>query len=381
MIVKSRQVGMSQTVALEALHRAVYQDAATILLVSKNLEAAVNLLRYVKAMLPLIEPALKVWKDNETEILFSNRSRIKSVSASKSTGRSFAVTHAYLDEFAFMQWGKEIYLSVSPTISTGGTITILSTPYGVQNIFYKLWTGEFGADTVWSRHDIPWHDCPVFDGEWYKRERPKYTEANWSQEFEASSGFLSSGNPPFRAQYVKAAKDGWLGLQDGPIPGHIYLTAWDIGRRRDYTVGVTLDMTDDVRQIVAFERFTNAPFPYIYQKIDEVASKWQCATVIESNGIGDPVLESIDTLATPFVTSARSKANIIMALIHALENGKLKFGSDGRPQNEANSLWHLYDELISYTFEDKDIQQDTVMAAAMAVYHADRHIPAELLLF
>jgi hypothetical protein len=368
---------MSQTVAVEALHRALYQRGATVLMVSRSLEAATNLLRYAKVNLPITEPKVRVVKDNETEIVLSNYSRIKSIAASRSAGRTYAASHLYLDEFAFMPWALEIYQAVAPTVSRGGSITVLSTPYGEQNPFALLWRGQLGGDTTWSRHTIPWYLCPDFcpppwaddparreQSPWYLHNRPQYTEQQWASEY--ACDFVLSGNAPFRPEDVDACAIGWTGLQKEPQPGRKYLTAWDIGRRHDATVGITIDVTEPTLQVVAFQRLLAQPYPRIQAAIEARHRHWRGETWVESNGVGDPVIENLAVHVEPFVTTTKSKVNAITALVKAHEQGRFK-----------HAIERLAIETKTYQWDDDDITQDCVMAAAIAVYQAS-HRPGWL---
>lgn len=214
-IVKSRQVGMSQTVALEALHTAVFQPGATILFISRKEDLAINLLKYVRDLLQSVPPEQmggKLVMDNQLEIQFSNGSRIKSESASEGAARGFAGTSLYLDEAAWMQYAETIYQSALPAASLGGRMTLLSTPYGrsgMGGFFYRMWSSTQG--NTYSKHRIPWYRCPPYNpegyllpdahqaravgmlGEWYKRMRPAFAMEQWASEYEC----LAAGVPVF----------------------------------------------------------------------------------------------------------------------------------------------------------------------------------------
>lgn len=357
-MLKARQVGMSQTMAIEATHHAAYEPGSTTLMVSRSLEAATNLLRYVKLTLPVAEPLIRLVKDAETEVVFSNQSRIKSVAASRSTGRSYAASHVYLDEFAFMPWALEIYQSVLPTVSRGGSVTVLSTPYGQQNPFAMLWQGQLGGSETWSRHTIPWSACPEFDQAWYERTRPQFTAAQWASEY--ACDFIESGQSVFRPEDIAQLAPGWLGLQPAII-GHCYVTAWDIGRRHDATVGITLDCTGDVHHIVAYERLVGVPYPRIGAAIEARTAAYPGLHVVESNGVGDPVIEHLDVRVTPFVTTAKSKVQAITALQKAVEQQTLK-----------HDIEQVRQEQQVYQWDDDDLTQDCVMALAIAEHHTPR---------
>ena len=366
LVVKARQIGISQVMALEAVHKAIYQPNATILLVSRNQELAVNLLGYAyNAIAGLTGTIPEQTKANESEIGFANGSRIKSLPANRSTGRGFAASSIMLDEFAFCQYSDEIYRSVSPAVGLGGNLTVFSTPDGRANLFFQLWAGIDGSE--WSRHEIPWWKCPEYNPstlkpddpeslEWYRRERPKYTAASFASEYECD--FQTSGEAVFRHEDIEACATGWMGLQDSQ-PGRQYVTAWDIGRRQDATVGVTLDVTETVHQVVAFERHLGLPYPAIQAAIDRRSRAYPGRHWVESNGVGDPVIENLETRVTAFTTTAKTKFQAITALALAHENKTFKHGI---PQ--------LKLETQLYQIDDSRLITDCVIAAAIAEFEA-----------
>jgi hypothetical protein len=354
-VVKARQIGFSQVIALEALHQALFEPDSTILMVSRTGDLAVNLLRYCYNALATLggaHPA--VTTENQAELGFANGSRIKSLPANRSTGRGFAAKNVYLDEYAYQDYAEDIYRSISPILGHGGRLTVCSTPNGRANHFFQLWEGFEGGD--WSRHLVPWRDCPAYDDDWYERERPNYTAQQWASEYECD--FVASGQAVFKADDIRACADGWRGEQPYR-EGRRYVTAWDIGRRTDATVGVTLDVTDPVWQIVAFDRVLGIPYPQIQALIDARVRAYPGTHYVESNGVGDPVLENLTTRATPFITTAKTKVQAITALALALENRALK-----------HDYPEITRELNLYQWDDRALVQDCVMALAIAVSQA-----------
>jgi hypothetical protein len=353
LIVKMRQGGFSLAIAIEATHRAIYYPDSTILLVSRNQELAVNLLGYCYHALSGIKGEIpELVKQNESEIGFANGSRIKSLPANRSTGRGFAATRLYLDEYAFQAYAADIYRSVSPSVGHGGSLTVCSTPDGRANHFYQLWAGIEGGE--WSRHLVKWNECPAYDQAWYDRERPKYTAQQWASEYECD--FVASGQAVFNNADLDVCGDGWEGLQEWRV-GRTYVTGWDIGRRSDPTVGITLDVTDDDWQIVAYERHIGIPYPVIQQKIENRVLEYRNprSTYVESNGIGDPVIENLTVNVKPFVTTQKTKVQAITSLVLAIEKHKLK-----------HNIPQLKLECQLYQWDDKNLVQDCVIAAAIA---------------
>ena len=125
----------------------------------------------------------------------------------------------------------------------------------------------------------------------------------------------------------------------------------DIGRRRDATVINTIDITRLPYQRVAFERLERVPYPIIQSAIERRARAYPGAVWVESNGVGDPVIENLAVRVTPFVTTARSKAQAIEALQLLLERGELKAVWEARERAAlTTAAWddsHTADEIMS----------------------------------
>ncbi len=238
LILKARQTGISNAVAIEALHTAITRPDSTEVFVSKNQEAAAVLIRYCQHTLNGLKNPPKLVNENQSRLSFPNGSQIISLPATPSTGRSIAATDVYLDEFAFTQYDALIYESIIGTISTGGSLTILSTPNGRNNLFFRLWSGLEGGD--WSRHSIHWSDCPRYDEAWGERTKASMTRQSFAQEYDLD--FVASGDAVFDTDDLARCKDGW---NPDPAGCERYINAWDIGRRHDHTVGVTIGLRGD----------------------------------------------------------------------------------------------------------------------------------------
>jgi hypothetical protein len=348
LILKARQTGISNVVAIEALHKAITRPDSTELFVSRSQDAAGNLIRYCQHTLNGLRKPPTLVKENATEIGFANGSRIVSLSASPKTGRSFAATDVYLDEYAFILYDQLVYESMMGTISTGGRMTILSTANGRANMFYRLWQGLEGG--AWSRHTIHWSDCPRFDAAWEQRTRAGMTRQSFAQEYDLD--FATSGDAVFDAADLEGCKVGHE--PNGPFED--FVTAWDIGRRRDHTVGITLGRIGDVWHEVEYARCQD-PYPTIGGMIDTRKRRYPGIHAVESNGVGDPLIEFLDEDVERFTTTAKSKVQAIQALQLLIQQGRFKH------QNE-----QLDRELALYQWDDRALVTDSVLASAIAAY-------------
>jgi hypothetical protein len=348
-VLKSRQTGISNAIAIEALHKALTRPDSTELFVSKDQKAAGVLVRYCQHILNGLRTPPPLRLENQSELAFENGSRIISLPATPSTGRSMAATDVYLDEFAFTQYDQLIYESIIGTISTGGRLTINSTANGRANLYFRLWSGLEGGE--WSRHLIHWSDCPRYrdDPTWEPRTRASMTRQAFAQEYDCD--FIASGDAVFEPDDLIRCKDGW---DPDPAGCSRIITAWDIGRRRDHTVGISIGLRGDIWHEVAYDRRLD-PYPVIQTEIDARHRALGGTTYVESNGVGDPVIENLTVKVEPFVTTAKTKVQAIQALQLLIQQGQFKYGSE-----------QLDRELSLYQWDDRDLVQDSVMAAAIA---------------
>ena len=349
LILKARQTGISNTVAIEALHKAITRPDSTEVFVSRNQDAARVLIRYCRHTLNGLKDPPALASESQSELSFANGSRIVSLPATPSTGRGLAATDVYLDEFAFAEYDELIYGSIIGTIATGGRMTILSTANGRNNLYFRLWAGFEGGD--WSKHEIHWSACPRYDDAWAERTKAEMTRQQFAQEFDLD--FLVSGDAVFDPADLEQARIGHDPASEGCAE---YIHAWDLGRRHDHTVGITLGRRGDTWHVVRYERVL-VPYPVVVSMIERRHKQLPGQTVVESNGIGDPVIEHLGVRVTPFTTTAKTKVQAIQALQLLLQRGHFKHDTE-----------QLHRELDLYSWSDDGLVTDSVMAAAFAAF-------------
>jgi hypothetical protein len=333
-----------------------------VLVISRTEKLASDLIRYARAAAPIRQDN-RISRDNALGLEFANGSRIVAEAATKTAGRGYAASAVYLDEFAFHEYDEDVFRAVQPTVSTGGSLTVLSTPNGRANLFYLMWSGQIGE---WSKHLIHWRDCPAYSPGWEARMRPGYTRRDWASEFECD--FVESGGSVFPSELCEKVYDRRLPNGDPATwieaPGSV--TYWDLGARQDATVGVTVARIAGRLPIIAFARY-EAPneWPMMERAIAERIRRYPDGRhIIESNGIGDPFISHLREKGLPveeFLVTHRSKIDIIRALALASEQDRFRHGSS-----------ELYTEMLRYQTDDAKLVQDCVMATAGAVYLADK---------
>jgi hypothetical protein len=150
----------------------------------------------------------------------------------------------------------------------------------------------------------------------------------------------------------------------------LYVTAWDLGRKRDPVVGVTVDAEEEVARIVAFRRGLRIPWPETVRWIAERDAAYPGRLLVDSTGLGDPVLW-MDGMpaAEPVVFTPGLKIDMLQALMLLLEQGRLKGPATG------HGIEQLWQELRDYRWDDDRLTQDCVMTLAMVAHAVRRPAP------
>ncbi len=161
-ITKSRQVGYSFLLSLEALARCHLRDGHTTVFVSYNLEDAkekILVARQVFEELPLAFQK-KLIVDSKTELAFESNgahrrlSRILSVPSKAPRGKRGDIL---LDELAHLVNDREVYRgSTALILRSNGQLTGCSTPLGRRGVFWEIAREQIRKYPHHARQEVPW---------------------------------------------------------------------------------------------------------------------------------------------------------------------------------------------------------------------------------
>lgn len=201
-IVKSsRQSGKSTIVAAFLLWYCMFNEGKTVLCVSKDGDAAKEIINRVQQMYLDIPDYLKCgiadddW--NKHSAKFDNGSKIVSKATSPNAARGLSISLLYVDELAFVKpnMQKEFWTAIQPTLSTGGSCIITSTPNGDSDLYSEICRGaEFGLNDF-AYMFIPWTAPPGRDEQFKKEQIALMGQRAWEQEFECK--FITSAGGLF----------------------------------------------------------------------------------------------------------------------------------------------------------------------------------------
>ena len=417
-ILKARQLGISWLCCAYVLWRCLFQPGQVILLFSKGQDEADELLRRVKVLyerLPewLLRATPPLAKDPTTSlIVWVNGSRVRSLPATRSAGRSFTASVVVLDEAAFLAWADQLFTALKPTIDAGGQLIILSTANGIGNLFHRLWiravAGLNGFKTIF----LAWWCRPGRTLEWYHAQLAEYDDpAMVKQEYPSSANeaFLVSGRVRFQPEWIeRQAANVQSGLPSRKLPKALQhidgLTVYALPRRgRRYVLGA--DVAEGLEHgdysagtLVDAETWEEVAHLHGHWEPDQFAKQlWALAKVygaeiaVERNNHGHAVLLELKHLEARkvargldkklgWLTNAQTKPQGVDLLAQALRDGLVKV----RTQASLDEMQIYRIDTDGSTGAPSNYYDDRVMSWVIAlsvITHGARPDPRELVAF
>jgi hypothetical protein len=401
-VVKSRQLGLSTITAAYALWLALFRKDKNILIIATKLPTAVNFIRKVKFMLQSLPPWLLLcqYHDTQQSITFSNGSMIKAIPTSEDAGRSEALSLLIVDEAAIIKNFDDIWVGLSPTLATGGSAILISTPKGVGGTYHKIYMDAVAGVNNFNPIKLPWHVHPEHDEAWYKEESKQFAgdTKKLGQEFDCD--FVSSGDTFLQLEQMawlkSLIKEPILRTGDGrrvwvwahPQHGRKYIISADVSRG-DAGDHSTFHVIDTVATEVVAEYKGKITPDRLGEVLVEFGKQYNTALICpENNTFGYMTCSKIRELKYPnlyyknaryterytprdgdkpgFDTQSASKQQALSKLEELIRNKLLKVYSQ-----------RLVDELSTFVWNGskagalKGYNDDLVMSAAIGTWILD----------
>lgn len=177
----SRQSGKSTTASIVAVHTAIYEPGALILLVSPGLRQSQELFRKCLVAYRTIGRPVGASAENALTLELENGSRIVSLPGSEGTIRSYSsVRLLIVDEAARVP--DETYHTVSPMLAvSGGRVIAMSTPFGRRGWWYAA--GVLDTAEQWERYVVTAKQIPRISPEFLESERRSMGDHWFAQEY------------------------------------------------------------------------------------------------------------------------------------------------------------------------------------------------------
>lgn len=195
-----RQGGKSTSVAVLALHTALYVPGSLTLLVSPSQRQSRELFSKIIDFLRVLEPAEMLEEDNKLSCTLRNRSRIVSLPGDPKTVRGYSgPTLVIEDESAYVT--DDMVQAVRPMLAVSrGRLILMSTPAGRRGHFSDVWNGNDGS---WEKIFITAKDCPRISEGFLSQELATLGPVLFSQEYEGE--FVDSATAAFTTDMVSRA--------------------------------------------------------------------------------------------------------------------------------------------------------------------------------
>jgi hypothetical protein len=369
-VLKSRQVGASETVCSYLLCRALTEPGFSACVFSKTATDSGSLGKRIRAQAASIaDSGIEFTTESNSELSFKGLGTIYFLPATPRAARGIpSVSVVVLDEAAFLDGAEQIFTAVQPTMATlgdKGKLIMISTPNGLGNMFSNLWhTAE-----EWNKFKIHYSDIPIYakDPKWAEKtkRRSKLTDRAFRQEYELD--FVASDAQIYQPDLVELACNGEC-IEAGFI-GREYVMAVDpAAGGDDFWCSIVMDVTRVPYRVVNVFRMRHKSSDYCIKQIIEQAEDFAPAKVIiEKNGVGAVVSEVLSMklakyMVEPYNTNRPNKISNTDRVAYLLEREELMLPRDP-----------FFQELLMFQQMDngdrragEGAHDDSVMALALA---------------
>ena len=330
-----------------------------------------------KFLQPLIDAKLIKRNSTERTLEFTNGGRIRAKTAwNADTLRGDYADFLILDEFSIMNPDTWNEVGAPMLLDNGGDAAFIFTPKR-KNHAYAMYQRAVADDTGrWASFHFTSHDNPHLSAEALAEITSDMTEEAYKQEILAQ--FLDSEGQVFRniAACMGAPKDATPEAHQG----HTLVIGCDWAKQADYSsfsVGCAT-----CRVEVDRDRFNQIDYHLQVARLKALQGKWKAGSILtELNSIGQPVFEMLQREGLPVVgfnTTAQTKPPLVENLALALERAEWQF----QPDPVWTSELEAYERKVSAatgrsTYSAPDgVHDDTVVARALMVWQAARHVGA-----
>ncbi len=347
LVTKPRQAGVSTTTAAYMAIKVGWADEdnpEAILIIANKQELAFEFLAKIKDFLsqlprwvwgheyygnPKNEGKSIFLTDSKKEIKLPNGSRVKAVATSKDALRGFTPTFLIMDEAAYIDNGAEVFGAALTALGTGGRATLISTPNGMDPLYYKTYDQARTKKNNFNIVEMKWYEDLRYnkDLRWVKGddiEKELYftfesyqsriadgwkPTSSWYEEMcmgmnndarmiaqELDVSFIGSGGNVISEEYIEYHEKNnvlepkiTMGLEneiwiwEEPQEGHQYIMGVDVSRGdgEDSSTIVIIDFTT-MEQVMEYQGKIQPDL--LAQIVEEYGELYEAYTVVDVTG-------------------------------------------------------------------------------------------------
>jgi phage FluMu gp28-like protein len=279
--------------------------------------------------------------------------------------RGEGVSFMVVDEAAMIP--EEVWTAVlRPTLSDKrGRAIIVSTPRG-KNWFYHIWArGQDPEYPDYESWQMPTSSNPYIPPEEVEEARRTLPTDVFRQEYLAE--FLEDGAAVFRN--IRACIRGQF---EEPQPSGDYVIGWDVAKHTDFSVMFCIDRNRN--HVVAFDRFNQVDYSLQLNRLETMAKKYRARVLMDSTGVGDPLLEQVKRRGIPvegYHFTNASKQQLVENLAVMIERQEISYPEIPVLINELQAFQYEITRAGNIRYSAPDgYHDDCVMALALAAWAA-----------
>ncbi|KKN63749.1 hypothetical protein LCGC14_0498530 [marine sediment metagenome] len=318
-VLKARQVGITWFLSGYATHYAMFNEGANVLLLSKGEDEAKEML----ARCALIYRELPEWLKQSlgpggaSVMTFpAMDSKIRALPATETAGRTETASLVICDEWDFHPYAELNYAAVKPTIDAGGKFIGVSTvdKQKINTFFKQMW--RRGSESGFHQMFFNWGVRPGRDQAWYNDTKRGYPNiALWEQEYPttaeealAPSQGLCYFDVEALKQLLEVAREEVAGIYRQPVIARRY-AAWidPAGQGKD---NHSLQIMDCQMGEMVVDFTNNLPRDLFAEGAHCILGLFKFPLLgIESNGVGEAMIDIIKALGYPMDKLCKHGAN------------------------------------------------------------------------
>jgi hypothetical protein len=246
-----------------------------------------------------------------------------------------------------------------------GRLDLVSTPNG-KNWFYCRARDIRSGKRQGYFQSGDSRDNPFISKEYLDDRVTYFSEARLKQNIMGQ--FVDSGGEILKGEYVdRALIKAPNATETGGNRPPVYLTGWDLARKRTATVGITVEIIDATARVIALERLRQLDWQVVLERIGRRAEKYPGRLMIDATGLGDVIVEQLARYRPqPVIFTPAVKAELLtnVELMHARD--RVAYDRWELPDGPGRT-WSLEDELRQARWDDNN-RYDGLMALALALW-------------
>ena len=373
---KSRQIGMSYTNAAWNLVSAVNRGDIN-LVVSPSIRQSMHFMEYVYHFLTIYRDFcdVKTVEETKTNISFEETGgAIFSLPNNPNTVRGFRAHRITFDEMAHFLNGSDrtMMTAILPSISRGGCISIISTPFGESNVFYDIWNKD-AVYSDYTRFLINWNQCPDINKDGVLRIQAR-DPLTYAQEY--NNQFLSEiDSAEFPFHVIEKCIDMEMQYED-LATNKIYKLGVDIGRKHDLTAIAIFEEVNGINYLRSIETYYDKKYDWQLGRLKDIITNFTVKSVlIDATGLGNNLAENLvdefGPIIHPILFDNEIKQDMVLGLKGLMHDGKIKFPNDPKLINNIRSIQRQYSAAGFLKFDSTKNSEighaDLFWAVALAV--------------